>query len=212
MLKGFIWRWKEWKRKQEKRRLVNKDFSIISNNCWGGFVYQYYDLPYGSPFAGLFIYASDYIRLLRDLRSYLQEELIFIDPEKSKYREWACADPAFGDYPIALLKDIEIHFLHYHSLEEARDKWIRRVSRINFDNLFVKFSDRDGCTEEMIAEFDKMNFPRKVCLTVKPYPYISCFQMPNSPEPIPKDEWKVFLAHTNLTRFLNRFYAKTGRA
>lgn len=203
MVKALLWRWNKLMQRVDKWRLADKQFSVISNNCWGGFVYQYYDMPYLSPFAGLFIFAEDYIRFLNDLKGYLREELVFIDPNLSRYRQWASQDPAFGKYPIALLRDIEIHFLHYHSQEEAHEKWVRRVKRINFDDLLIKFSDRDGCTEDMIAQFDKLDFPKKVCLTVKPYPYACCFQMPDSPEPIPKDEWKVFLAHTNLTSFLN---------
>ena len=40
--------------------LQNTNFSIISNNCWGGYVYQEQNLPYQSPFVGLFLYAKDY--------------------------------------------------------------------------------------------------------------------------------------------------------
>lgn len=37
--------------------LKNKCFTIISNNCWGGFVYQKFNLQYRTPFVGLFIFA-----------------------------------------------------------------------------------------------------------------------------------------------------------
>lgn len=39
--------------KKEQELLKNKDFVIISDNCWGGAVYQWYDRPYNSPFVGL---------------------------------------------------------------------------------------------------------------------------------------------------------------
>ncbi len=67
-------------------------------------------------------------------------------------------------------ESIEIFFLHYHSEEEARDKWERRRERINWDRLLVKFNDQNGCTEELIREFDKLPFKNKVCFTVKEHP------------------------------------------
>ncbi|HHS93529.1 MAG TPA: DUF1919 domain-containing protein, partial [Campylobacterales bacterium] len=46
---------------------INKhDFSIISNNCWGTFIYKKYGLPYQSPFVNLFIFADDYLKLLEN--------------------------------------------------------------------------------------------------------------------------------------------------
>lgn len=30
-------------------RLYNTDFSIIANNCWAGYIYQYIGLAYTSP-------------------------------------------------------------------------------------------------------------------------------------------------------------------
>lgn len=46
-------------------------------------------------------------------------------------------------YPVGMLKgngtlpDIKIHFLHYRSFEEAREKWLERSGRLDFDNLCV---------------------------------------------------------------------------
>ena len=44
-----------------RKGLENTDFTIISNNCWGGMVYESYNLPKQSPTVGLFFMASDYI-------------------------------------------------------------------------------------------------------------------------------------------------------
>lgn len=145
--------------------IKNKTISIISNNCWGGFMYQSCNLQYNSPFVGLFLFAPDYIKLLKDIKNYLEEELVFIKPKDSKY-----IDQIDKTYPIALLKDIEIHFLHYHDCEEARRKWNKRLSRLDFDNLIVKFCDRDLCTPLLIKEFDALPFPNKVCFAATAYP------------------------------------------
>ena len=39
-------------------RLKKKNFSIISNDCWGGSVYLDLGIPYTSPTVNLFIYSS----------------------------------------------------------------------------------------------------------------------------------------------------------
>ena len=57
--------------------LKTRDFSIISNNCWGGQMSKKYGLPYRSPTCGLLILGSDYISFCRNLREYLREEIRF---------------------------------------------------------------------------------------------------------------------------------------
>lgn len=150
-----------------RKRLKNKDFSLISNNCWGGQVPQDLGIEYKSPFAGLFLYAPCYINLLKNLRKNMSQELVFVN--ESKYNE-ANEVRLTNPYPIALLGDSEVHFLHYKDQSEASEKWYRRTARINWENLFVKFCDRDLCTEELIKEFDNLGFENKVCFTAKKYP------------------------------------------
>lgn len=36
------------------KRLRSTDFTVISNNCWAGTVYRYFNLPYLSPTCGLY--------------------------------------------------------------------------------------------------------------------------------------------------------------
>ena len=43
--------------------LDNKDFTIISNNCWGGMIYESYGMQKLSPTVGLFFMSEDYIKL-----------------------------------------------------------------------------------------------------------------------------------------------------
>ena len=55
--------------------LKNKDFSIFSNNCWGGVVYDRYALPYRTPTIGLWIPPKDYIKLLKNSKLYFNSEI-----------------------------------------------------------------------------------------------------------------------------------------
>ena len=67
--------------------LKSDKFTIISNNCWGGLVYQRYNLPYNTPTVGLYFFADDYIKFVSDLDYYLSLKLNFIDVEKSRHYE-----------------------------------------------------------------------------------------------------------------------------
>lgn len=153
----------EIKRYFVKKSIKNKNFSVISNNCWAGRVYQYLDMPYLSPTAGLYFFAPDYIKFVSDLRRYLDAPLRFINPEESKYYD-EIKKRNQTEKPIGILDDVEIVFLHYKTKEEAEKKWNRRKERVNFDNIILKFSRMDLCTEKEIMKFDKLPFDNKFVL------------------------------------------------
>lgn len=161
--------------KSRGKKLKNNDFTIISNNCWGGTVYEAHNLPKESPTVGMFFMAEDYIKFVSDLNHYLDAPLVFIKPEESRWKdaEEVSGDSRFGLYPVGRLDDIEIFFLHYHSEQEARDKWERRIQRINWDKLLVKFNDQNGCTEKNVEEFMKLPYKNKLFFTCKEWPNLS---------------------------------------
>lgn len=57
--------------------------------------------------------------------------------------------------------EIEIIFLHYHSKEEALDKWERRCRRINFNKLVIFGSDNDRCTKQDVIDFMSLPYKHK---------------------------------------------------
>lgn len=156
-----------------RKQLKSTDFTIISNNCWGGMIYESYNLPKKSPTVGMFFMAKDYIELLSDLKGYLNGELTFVKPEESRWKDapWVSGDKRFGTYPVGVLSNgkntIEIFFLHYRSEKEAREKWERRIKRINWDKLLVKFNDQNGCTEENLSAFLALPYKNKIFFTCK---------------------------------------------
>jgi uncharacterized protein (DUF1919 family) len=150
--------------KKTRNTIRNKDFTIISNNCWGGGVYEDLGLSYTTPTVGLFFFAPCYIKFISNLHSNLQASLQFI--QESRY-EKGNALLRQNKYPVGLINnDIEIHFLHYHSEAEALEKWTRRASRVNFDNLFLSFTDNEICTMDEIRSFDKLPY-RKIFFSAK---------------------------------------------
>lgn len=149
------------------KNIKDKSFTIFSNDCYGGEIYYWLQLPYNTPFVGLMLMIPCYIKFLKNPKYYLDQELLFI--ENSKYEE-INLNRKVKKYPIALLDDIEIHFLHYNSPQEAKQKWERRKKRINWHNIKVKLAmDKDYASEEHLYEFEKLNFMAKVSFSKYAY-------------------------------------------
>lgn len=141
---------------QNRKRLKNKEFSLISSNCNGAFICHDLGLQFRSPFVNLWMKPKDYLKYLKNIEYYKTCDLRFV--ENSKY-----------NYPVGVLQDIKIFFQHYKSEKEAREKWVERSKRIDMDNLFILFTDRDGCTYEDLVEFDALPYPNKIVFTNKKY-------------------------------------------
>ena len=152
---------------KNRRKLKNTDFTIISNNCWGGRIYQKFGIKYYSPTIGLFILGHDFVKFCSDFENYLKKELEFIPWEASSYYAELKNDIP---YPIAKLGDIEIYFMHYHSEKEAAEKWYRRVKRLNPEHMIFKLSQREECSKEDIEEFMKLPLRHKVCFSYENIP------------------------------------------
>ncbi len=149
-----------------KFTIKNKDFTVISNNCWGGRVYKYLKIPYRTPTAGLYFFAEDYLKFISDLHHYLSLPLEFISPEKSRYYEEIKKRNDL-ERPIAVLGDIEVVFRHYSTAQEAEEKWNRRKARVNYENMIFKFSKMYSCTDKHLEIFDSLPFNNKFILTNK---------------------------------------------
>lgn len=149
-------------RREEKLMLRNSRYVIISNNCWGAEIYRWLKKEYNTPFVGLFLHGPCYLKLLSNFEILIKKEIIFTD--KSVYLKEK------PDYPIGLIGDIEIHFMHYHDEDEAKQKWDRRVKRMleeeNFDNYYFKICDRDGVSTETMKEFHSLPFKNKISFSV----------------------------------------------
>ena len=142
--------------KRLKLKLKNKDVSLISSNCTGATMLHDLGLRFNSPFVNLWVRPDEYIRLLSDFKTYMSMELKFIKEEGVSY-------------PIGILGDVRIYFQHYESEEEARNKWNERKRRINYNNLFILFSDRDGCTKDDLIKFDELPYKNKIVFTNREY-------------------------------------------
>lgn len=188
-----------------RKYICNTNFSIICNNCWAGYVYRRYGLPYLTPTVGIYLFADDFIKLCSNLKDYMIKPLEFIPYTGSTYAK-IIEERKHTNVPIARLGDIEIVFLHYATEEEAAEKWNRRVERINYDNLIFKFSKMNGCTDEHLGKFDQFDFSKKICFVPNEYGgNIKCgirFRSANGNGEI-NDDTSEYSRYINITKMIN---------
>jgi uncharacterized protein (DUF1919 family) len=150
--------------------LKDKKFVIVCDNCWAGSVYQWLERPYNSPFISIGFYGDCYIKLLSDFDNYMRKPLKFITESKYKNREIT--------YPLALLGDIELHFTHYKTEEEAKTKWNRRTARMfedttNKDDYIFKMSDAWYATEQNFKDFNELPLKNKISFSVNEFKHLN---------------------------------------
>lgn len=155
--------------RRKRAGLINHNpLTIISNNCWGGHVYRYFNLPYSSPTIGLYFFTEDYLKFLNKLNYYLSQDISFIPQEQSKYKD-ILKERNTPPCPIGVLDDIEIIFLHYHSEEEAKRKWSRRKERMDMSRIIVKMTEQNLCTPAQLRAFDSLPYKNKFVFVHKDY-------------------------------------------
>ncbi|WP_115461228.1 DUF1919 domain-containing protein [Winogradskyella aurantiaca] len=164
-----------WRLRQPLKRITSKkdiDFlnggaipPIVANNCFGGEIYKRLKQPFNTPFIGLFVYGSDFVKLVGDLENYLSFSLYFVDRSK-----WTDNDI---DYPVGLLNDVEIHFMHYENEAIAGEKWERRVKRLLAyeakEDFIIKFCDRDGGADQDFKSFHELSYEHKISFGTNNY-------------------------------------------
>lgn len=153
-----------------RKYVKEKNFCIFSNDCFGGEVYRWMELTFNTPFLGLMLMGPCYLKFLSDPKKYIAANLVFIDSSHYSLMNKFRASNNF--YPLGLLDDIEIHFLHYTSCEDAFEKWNRRSKRIDFNNLRVKFSvDKDYSDSNLLHEFEKLQLSGSLSLSSYNYDF-----------------------------------------
>lgn len=195
----LAWEWIRYK-KRKCNRIKNKDFTIIASNCVGTMIYYDMEIPYLTPTVNLSIGMNDFVKMVENLEWYLEQEFTELREE--------------GRYPVGMLGDIRVNFVHYDTYEEGVRKWEERKKRINRDNLFIIGTDKDGCTYETIRRFDKLPYKNKVIFTHVRYPefssayYIRGFEDKNELGVITyfKKQFlkRRYLDDFNYVKFLNR--------
>lgn len=136
--------------------IKSRNFTVISQNCLGGVLYHCLGMKFLSPTINCCFDGPDFIRFAQNLPRYLEMDMVEVITDKKTY-------------PVGRLDDVYIYFVHYHTFKEAKQKWDARKKRINYDNIVVIGTDRDGMLlDNGLEEFDKIPY-RKIMYTAKKY-------------------------------------------
>ena len=172
-----------------RRRLKNRNFTILAPTCIAGIIYHELGCEFASPTINLWMHDKDFYKFARNLKDYLAHDLVFVQ--------------GIDETPTAYLNDILIHFNHYHSEQDAREKWNSRKARINYDNLFIIGGDNpDGgaVTDEEIASLSQIECVNKLVFTIRDLPLSYTMKLPKDPE---KECINVYMF--DKTNLLNRY-------
>lgn len=151
-------------RRQEMRsNLVNTVPTFLCPNCIGGILFHDLGIQFRSPTVNLMMFQTDFAEFVLHLDDYLERDLIFYKDEKNTC---PCA------YFSGSKERINLVFTHYHTEEEAAQKWEERSKRIDRENLFVFLEERDGLTKETMLELGKIRARGLVIFTANSYPDI----------------------------------------
>ena len=144
-------------RQSYRERFVGKTPTIISCNCIGGILYHELGLQFTSPLINLYMRCEDFTKFCEKMEYYLSLEITEYDGDIER------------DYPLGMLGDLVIYFVHYDTLQQAREKWNERRSRMDFDNIYIIATDRDGFNENLCQRFLDLPYKHKKLFAHLPY-------------------------------------------
>ena len=198
-----------------RERNKNLDFTLIARDCIGGILYHQLGLKFLSPTINLFFTPEDFNYFCLNLKEY-------IDGKLEEFKDDSIP------YPVGLLtpktgQPIKVHFMHYKTFIEAKQKWNKRKERINWDNIFVVSSccystEVETLNDKIISDWNKIKYP-KVILVDKEYGFDDEFVVEKNPRckdfawllyaPSKTITWKRTFNKYNFIRFLNRSSKKS---
>lgn len=125
--------------------LVENPITILSDDCWGGYVYNCLKLPFTSPLINIYWPKDEFAKFILEPAFYLQSELKMVSE----------GDLRKGLTPVASLgygqKSVTLRMIHNATFEDAKIQWERRCKRINYSNFFVKFGLASNADESLKA-------------------------------------------------------------
>lgn len=152
-------------RRRQRSRLKKRNFTLLTGNCIGGYIYHQLGLQFLSPTINMMILNQDFLKMISNLKHYMSLTPV------------ACVDDRYPGVPCAQLDDIILHFTHYNTSEEGIRAWEKRKKRIDWDNLYIIISDID-LSKEDIESLGKIQCKKVVAMTSKDYGFKHCLYLP----------------------------------
>ena len=138
-------------------------YSFFSNNCLGSEMFKKFNMQYNNPFIGsFFLDESHFFKLISNLNYYFSLEPQFSIPPISSNKYYQLNNSVFykyrdkhykkETYPIMILGDIHIHWIHEDDPQILLEKYKRRRQRyldspkkniviMSYRECFIDFQD-----------------------------------------------------------------------
>ena len=168
---------REWRNGRARKKLGmllgDTQRSYLSSNCLAQMCYQVQNQPYKSPTIAAVIVPRDFVKFCANLKEYLALTPAIDEQESARQ-----------GFPVLRLGDIRIDCIHAKDAEYEKARFVERCGRVDFDNLVLMMSERDGCTVEDLIAFDALPYKHKLVFTAQDYPFIKsalCLPSQNTP-------------------------------
>lgn len=137
--------------------LITNPISIVTRDCLAAKIYHYLGLQFTSPFIlYAFTESEEFYRVCNNLDYYLNKEIVCLKEADIKRAEGPFGVIGEGE------KAVNVDLLHYSSVKEANEAWIRRKQRINYQNILYICRVVD---ENERREFESIPSEKKVAFT-----------------------------------------------
>lgn len=151
------------------QKLLKSKLSILSMNCFGGFISHTLGLPFNSPFINMYMLEDEFIKFLKCPNSYMEKKLVF---DRTAFQ------PGLNiNYPVYYLGDVQLYMNHYPDFDVAENKWYERKMRINWYNIIpIMYTEN----KEILEKFNKLPYGKKVCFVPFESDLESAFTIPSN--------------------------------
>ncbi len=144
---------RKWYHHYRSKKNRNIAPTIICNNCVAGVILHDLGLRFITPTINtLFYNFQDFYDFVQHLEYFSNANIFRVE---SKRYQYPVGGISFNG------RTIKIGFVHYCSFEEAKNKWMERFKRINYDNVYVIYENRNVEEEELML-FSHIQYPKLV--------------------------------------------------
>lgn len=135
--------------------IKKQKISIVSNNCWGGLIYNTLSMECRSPFKNVSFSPENYIKMLSNLKHYLSIDPIWTGKKEMDVNQNRAV-------PMLELDDVLIKCNHDLDADEAIRKWKYRRDKFNWNNMLVEMYTEDIMVEEAFGKASEQ-FEKRIC-------------------------------------------------
>lgn len=138
--------------------LIKNPVTILSDDCWGGYIYHELYLQFSSPCINISWSKEDFIRFAQNPLWYLNFDLVMEIEGSVRGNQCPIGSLGEGNEKICM------EFVHSTCFADAKSLWDKRKERVNKERIFVKCGIPANSSNKkyLLEEYKKIPFS-KVC-------------------------------------------------